>query len=127
MPDVQPPPDERAHIVKVLAAAICLWYEEEELPAGPCPACVAEAEGIAPAVGSLIGAHVRVVEVERDRLAQAMWDARCELGFDCDGDATPGAAIAGSGYVGFAERHVAMAREARLDHDAAIHDQRRSG
>ena len=35
------------------------------------------------------------LRADRDALAQAMWDARGILGFDNDGDKTPGAVIAG--------------------------------
>lgn len=60
------------------------------------------------------------VERERDMLAQAMWDARKELGFDNDGDPSPGAAIAGSGYDGFAREHVREAREQAAAYDEAL-------
>lgn len=57
---------------------------------------------------------------ERDTLAQAMWDARWHLGFDNDGDANPGARIAGGGYKKFAAAHVREAIEVRQDYDEAL-------
>lgn len=64
-------------------------------------------------------AEVERLRAERDLLAQAMWDARAELGFDNDGDKTPHAAIHGD-YQRFAGLHVLDAREARDDYEAAL-------
>lgn len=67
-----------------------------------------------------LAARLRVVAQERDLLAQAIWDARIELGFDHDGDKHPRHAIAGMGYEWFARAHVEEAREVRRDYDAAL-------
>lgn len=51
-------------------------------------------------------------------LAQAMWDARKELGFDNDGDEAPRATLGGMGVAGYAAMHVREAQETRRDWEA---------
>ena len=74
----------------------------------------------------VVSACARAEEAElfRDMLAQAMWDARGQLGFDNDGDETPAAAIAGGGYRSFATQHVEEARSWRQDYDEALEESR---
>ena len=61
-------------------------------------------------------AEIARLTAERDALAQGIWDARAALGFDNDGDRTPGASIAGMGYAWFAAEHVREAKEQSKDY-----------
>ena len=65
-------------------------------------------------------ARAEKAEADRDRLAQAIWDARGALGLDNDGDRSPGAAIAGMGYQWFAESHVKEAKEQARDYEELL-------
>lgn len=51
------------------------------------------------------------------QLADAMWEARAILGFDNDGDKTPGALIAGGGWDAFCRDFLLDMHEARKDYD----------
>lgn len=68
---------------------------------------------------TIIGAESATKQAirERDTLAQALYDAWLVLGFDGDGDTTPAAWIAGSGFPNFAHEVLHDITEHRKDDD----------